>query len=75
MTLFVDIGRWLNHLKILCLILLFRNLLFPQFIMNFFNKYHVIFIDDFSRFTWIYSLHAKSEVFEHFVKFKLLVEN
>jgi hypothetical protein len=38
-------------------------------------KYHVIFIDDFSRFTWIYPLHNKSKVFEHFVKFKLLVEN
>jgi hypothetical protein len=38
-------------------------------------KYHVIFIDDFSRFTWIYPLHNKSKVFEHFVKFKLLVKN
>ena len=38
-------------------------------------KYHVIFIDDFSRFTWIYPLYHKSEVFEHFVKFKILVEN
>jgi hypothetical protein len=38
-------------------------------------KYHVIFIDDFSRFTWIYPLYNKSEVFDSFVKFKLLVEN
>jgi hypothetical protein len=38
-------------------------------------KYHVIFVDDFSRFTWIYPLNNKSEVLEHFVKFKLLVEN
>jgi hypothetical protein len=38
-------------------------------------KYQVIFVDDFSRFTWIYPLHNKSKVFEHFVKFKLLVEN
>jgi hypothetical protein len=38
-------------------------------------KYHVIFIDDFSRFTWIYPMHKKSEVFTNFVKFKLLVEN
>jgi transposase InsO family protein len=38
-------------------------------------KYHVIFIDDFSRYTWIYPLYNKSEVFDSFVKFKLLVEN
>jgi hypothetical protein len=38
-------------------------------------KYHVVFIDDFSRFTWIYPLYNKSEVFDSFVKFKLLVEN
>jgi hypothetical protein len=38
-------------------------------------KFHVIFVDDFSRFTWIYPLYHKSEVFEKFVKFKLLVEN
>jgi len=37
-------------------------------------KYHVVFIDNFSRFTWIYPLHHKSKVFENFVKFKLLVE-
>lgn len=38
-------------------------------------KYYVIFIDDFSRFSWIYPLYAKSEVFDQFVKFKLMVEN
>jgi hypothetical protein len=38
-------------------------------------KYHVIFVDDYSRFTWIYPLHNKSEMFANFVKFKLLVEN
>ena len=38
-------------------------------------KYYVIFIDDFSRFTWIYPMHRKYEVLTKFVKFKLLVEN
>jgi transposase InsO family protein len=38
-------------------------------------KYHVVFIDDLSRFTWIYPLYHKSKVFATFVKFKLLVEN
>jgi hypothetical protein len=38
-------------------------------------KYHVVFIDDFFRYTWIYPLYQKSEVFDTFVKFKLLVEN
>ena len=38
-------------------------------------KYYIIFVDDFSRFTWIYPLHTKSETDEVFLKFKLLVEN
>jgi hypothetical protein len=37
-------------------------------------RFYVIFVDDFSRFTWLYPLSNKSEVFNHFVKFKLLVE-
>jgi len=37
--------------------------------------YYVLFIDNFSRFSWIYPLHHKSETFACFVKFKCLVEN
>jgi hypothetical protein len=37
-------------------------------------RFYVIFVDDFSRFTWLYPIINKSEVFNYFVKFKLLVE-
>lgn len=38
-------------------------------------KYIVTFIDDYSRFTWVYFLSRKSETFEKFKTFKLMVEN
>jgi transposase InsO family protein len=38
-------------------------------------KYFVIFIDDFSRTTWLYLLKNKSEVFSQFVDFCNYVEN
>jgi IS30 family transposase len=38
------------------------------------NKFCVSFIDDFSKFTWIYLLKHKSEVFQRFKKFQNLVE-
>ncbi|CAH9142791.1 unnamed protein product, partial [Cuscuta epithymum] len=38
-------------------------------------KYYVLFIDDFSRFTWLYPMSRKSEVVSHFKNFKLMVEN
>jgi hypothetical protein len=38
------------------------------------NKYYVRFIDDFSKFTWIYLLKLKSEVFQKFCEFQNLVE-
>ena len=37
-------------------------------------KYFVTFIDDHSRFTWVYFLHTKSEVFDAFQKFMVYVE-
>jgi hypothetical protein len=39
------------------------------------SVYYVSFIDDFSRYTWIYFLRKKSEVFDKFKEFKALVEN
>jgi histone deacetylase 1/2 len=38
------------------------------------NKYYVSFIDDYSKFVWIYLLRHKSEVFEKFHEFQQLVE-
>jgi hypothetical protein len=38
------------------------------------KKYHVSFIDDFSKYTWIYLLKFKSEVFQVFNEFQCLVE-
>jgi transposase InsO family protein len=37
-------------------------------------SFFLIFVDDFSRFTWIYFLRKKSEVFQHLKEFKGLVE-
>jgi hypothetical protein len=38
------------------------------------KKYYVSFIDDYSKFTWIYLLRRKSEVFQYFLEFQALVE-
>ena len=38
------------------------------------NKYYFSFIDDYSKFTWIYLLKYKSEVFSIFQEFHKLVE-
>jgi transposase InsO family protein len=37
--------------------------------------YYVLFIDDYSRKTWVYFLKAKDEVFNKFQELKALVEN
>ncbi|KAH9303176.1 hypothetical protein KI387_014759, partial [Taxus chinensis] len=36
--------------------------------------YVLTFIDDYSRYTWVYFLKLKFEVFEHFQDFKALAE-
>ncbi|KAK4401282.1 Retrovirus-related Pol polyprotein from transposon TNT 1-94 [Sesamum angolense] len=38
------------------------------------NRYFILFIDDYSRMTWVYFMRKKSEVFKVFKKFKNLVE-
>jgi histone deacetylase 1/2 len=38
------------------------------------HVYYVSFIDDFSKYTWIYLIKRKSEVFEVFRNFQSLVE-
>ena len=34
----------------------------------------MVFVDDFSRFSWVYFLEHKSEAFSKFIKFKHVVE-
>jgi histone deacetylase 1/2 len=38
------------------------------------NSFYVSFIDDFSKFTWIYLLHHKYEVFQKLHEFQNMVE-
>ena len=38
-------------------------------------KSYVVFIDDYSRFAWLFPLKQKSDVLTCFIKFKCLVEN
>ena len=37
-------------------------------------RYYVQFVDHFTRFTWLYLLKSKSEVFSKFLEFKAMVE-
>ena len=39
------------------------------------SSYVLTFIDDLSRFTWVYFLKKKSKVLEKFIDFKSSVEN
>ncbi|KAK0600695.1 hypothetical protein LWI29_017553 [Acer saccharum] len=48
----------------------------PAHILSFDKfKYYVIFVDYYSKYTWLFPLKYKSEVSQVFKKFKLLVEN
>ncbi|KAM1674306.1 hypothetical protein ACFX15_039401 [Malus domestica] len=38
-------------------------------------RFYVIFVDDFTKYTWLYPLKHKSEVFPIFVQFQALVKN
>ncbi|XP_010544446.1 PREDICTED: uncharacterized protein LOC104817067 [Tarenaya hassleriana] len=38
-------------------------------------KYYVIFVDHFTRYSWLYPLKRKSDVHDTFIRFKALVEN
>lgn len=46
----------------------------PTYSMNGF-KYYVVFIDDYSRYSWLFPLKLKYDVFAKFLDFKKLVEN
>jgi len=41
---------------------------------NFGEVYYIMFVDDYSRFVWIYFMQLKFEVFEIFKNWKALVE-
>ena len=39
------------------------------------SRYVLTFIDDFSRYTWVFFIKKKSEVLEKFIELKALIEN
>jgi transposase InsO family protein len=38
-------------------------------------KYYAIFVDDYSRYSWLFPLKQKSDMLDCFIKFKCLIEN
>jgi hypothetical protein len=56
--------------------LLFLDVWGPAPILSKNNKrYYLCIVDDFSRYSWLFPLSAKSDVFSTFVTFRTLVEN
>ena len=37
--------------------------------------YYILFVDHFTRFTWIYLLNSKLEIYSKFILFKAMIEN
>eukprot|EP00268_Persea_americana_P013925 TRINITY_DN16169_c0_g1_i2.p1 TRINITY_DN16169_c0_g1~~TRINITY_DN16169_c0_g1_i2.p1 ORF type:complete len:660 (-),score=55.01 TRINITY_DN16169_c0_g1_i2:23-2002(-) len=38
-------------------------------------RFYLLFVDDFTKYCWIYPMHHKSDAFSLFIKFKSIVEN
>lgn len=56
--------------------LIYANVWGPSLIMSFNgDRYFVNFVDDFSKFNWMFPIPAKSCVRDVFLKFKLMIEN
>lgn len=39
------------------------------------STYYIVFLDDYSKYSWMYPLKFRSDIFECFIKFQKLVEN
>lgn len=46
----------------------------PALVQSYGSVYFLAFIDTYSRFTWLYFLHKKSDALSEFKEFKLFVE-
>jgi hypothetical protein len=46
--------------------LLHMNIVGPSRIRSMGGKWYVLVIDDYSRYSWVFFLKSKDEVFEHF---------
>jgi hypothetical protein len=46
--------------------LLHMNIVGPSQIRSMGGKWYVLVIDDYSRYSWVFFLKSKDEVFEHF---------